>query len=93
MMERLMNIDRRVIFIFVFLGVAVPLLIDFHFPIKPTAIVRSVYDEVEKVAEKKGVMLMCFSYGASTESVAASDQSGGVGLRQDRYRSRSAVAP
>lgn len=66
-MERLMNIDRRIIFVFVFLGVAVPLLIDFSFPIKPTAVVRAVHDEIEAVAEKNGTMLLCFSYGASTE--------------------------
>jgi len=65
-MERLINIDRRIIFAFVFLGVAVPLLIDFYLPIKPTSTVQAVYDEIERVADEKGIVLMCFSYGAST---------------------------
>ena len=43
-MERLINIDRRIIFIFVFLGVAIPLLMDFHLPIKPTPTVRRSLD-------------------------------------------------
>jgi hypothetical protein len=68
-MERLLNIDRRIVFVFVFLGVAVPLLLDFHFPIQPTKPVLAVYDTVEEIAAGTDdpIMLMCFSYGASTE--------------------------
>lgn len=66
-MERLLNIDRRIIFAFIFVGVAVPLLIDFSFPIKPTEPVQRVYDEFERVAsEDDPVVLLAFSYGAST---------------------------
>lgn len=67
-MERLINIDRRIIFIFVFLGVAIPLLIDIPLPIKPTPTVRSVYDEIERVAaeDRDRPVLVSFSYGAST---------------------------
>ena len=66
-MERFLNIDRRIIFIFVFLGVAIPLLIDFSFPIEPSEPVQQVYDEFERVAaEEEPVVLVSFSYGAST---------------------------
>lgn len=69
MMASLLSLDRRVIFVFVFLGVALPLLIDFHLPINPTGPVQAVYDTVDRVAgsHEEPVVLMCFSYGASTE--------------------------
>jgi len=64
MIERLMNLDRRIIFLFVFAGVAVPLLMDFSFPIKPTDNVRAVYQQIEHVAaQKDGKVLISFSYG------------------------------
>lgn len=67
-MQRLMNIDRRIIFILVFLGVAIPLLVDFYLPIEPTSTVQAVYDEIERVAtQDDGTVLLSFSYGASTE--------------------------
>ena len=67
-MQRLMNIDRRIIFVLVFLGVAIPLMVDFYLPIKPTSTVQAVYDEIERVAAiDDGTVLLSFSYGASTE--------------------------
>ena len=67
-MQRLMNIDRRIIFVLVFLGVAIPLLVEFYLPIKPTSTVQAVYDEIERVAAiDDGTVLLSFSYGASTE--------------------------
>lgn len=67
-MQRLMNIDRRIIFVLVFLGVAIPLLVEFYLPIKPTSTVQAVYDEIERVAAiDEGTVLLSFSYGASTE--------------------------
>ena len=67
MIDILLNIDRRIIFIFVFLGVAIPLLVEFHFPIKPTANVRAVHEMFEAVAEKKGTILFSFDYGPGSE--------------------------
>ena len=65
---RALDIDRRIIFIFVFLGVAIPLMVDFTLPIKPTPPVISAYDAFEKVAAEKpgSTILLSFSYGAST---------------------------
>ena len=67
MRERLMNIDRRVIFVFVFLGVVIPLLIEFTFPIKATSTVRAVYREIERVAAEDGTVLFAFNYGPGSE--------------------------
>ena len=49
MIQRLMNIDRRIIFIFVFIGVAAPLLVNVYLPITPTRDVIAVYEQLEKV--------------------------------------------
>jgi hypothetical protein len=66
MIQRLMNIDRRIIFVFVFIGVAAPLLANVFLPIKPTDNVIAVYEQLEKVAAEDGIVLLSFSYGAST---------------------------
>jgi len=66
MIQRLMNIDRRIIFVFVFIGVAVPLVGNVSLPIKPKADVIAIYNQLEKVASEGGVVLLSFSYGAST---------------------------
>ena len=60
---RSFDIDRRIIFIFVFLGVAIPLLYEFHLPIVATRSVRAAYDAKEKPGS---TVLLSFSYGAST---------------------------
>ena len=68
MIERLMNLDRRIIFLFVFVGVTVPLLMQFSFPIKATRDVRAVYEQIERVAaQKNGKVLLSFSYGGGSE--------------------------
>ncbi|NKB66581.1 MAG: hypothetical protein GKR89_05935 [Candidatus Latescibacteria bacterium] len=66
MIEKLLNLDRRYIFIFVFLGVGIPLLLDFSFPIKPEKHAQAIYDQIERVGDKKGTVLLSFSYGPST---------------------------
>lgn len=67
MTERLMNLDRRIIFVFVFLGVLISLLVEFSFPIKATSTVRSIYREVERVADEGGPVLLAFNYGPGSE--------------------------
>ena len=39
---------------------AVPLLVEFSFPIKPTSMVQDIYDEIERVGDKKGTVLFAF---------------------------------
>jgi hypothetical protein len=68
MIERLMNLDRRIIFLFVLVGVTVPLLMEFSFPIKAGDNVRAVYEQIERVAAKKdGKVLLSFDYGGGSE--------------------------
>jgi len=69
MIDRLLNLDRRIIFVFVFFGVALPLLVDLELPIVPSPTVRAAYDEIERVAAEDGdrPVLLSLSFGASTE--------------------------
>lgn len=67
MKRRLMNLDRRVIYVFVFLGVLISLLVEFSFPIKATSTVRSIYAEIERVADEGGPVLFAFDYGPGSE--------------------------
>ena len=62
--DKLSNIDRRIIFILIALSVLIPLLLDFHMPIHPNSNVRRVYDTVEEVAKKAdGTILLSYDYG------------------------------
>lgn len=66
MKDFLLNLDRRIVFLCVFLGIAGPMLLPFRLPIKPTANVRAVYDTVEAVAGRgEGTVLISFDYGPS----------------------------
>ena len=60
-----MQIDRRILFALVFLGVAGPLLARIYLPIAPSKEVRAAYDQIEQLAAGQ-VVLVSFSYGAST---------------------------
>ena len=64
----LYNLDRRIIFVCVFLGVAIPLLFPFPLPVKVTPSVEAVYREVERVAAAKGTVLVAFDYGPGSEA-------------------------
>ena len=67
-MERLLNIDRRIVYLFIFLGVCVPLLIDFELPIRATPNVRAVHDTIENLAGKEGAtVLISFDYGPTSQ--------------------------
>ena len=66
MKEMLRNLDRRVVYVFVFLGVAIPMFIPFRFPIEVTDEVSAVYDTIEDIAAKGGgTVLISFDYGPS----------------------------
>ena len=62
------NLDRRLIFLCVFLGVAIPLLFPFSLPVKITAPVEAVYRQVERVAGEGGTVLLAFDYGPGSEA-------------------------
>lgn len=63
MKDFLINLDRRIIFIFVAIGVIIPALTTFPLPIKPTSNVRAIYNTIEEVAAKNGTVLISFDYG------------------------------
>lgn len=68
MKDFLLNIDRRIIFIFVALGVIIPSLTAFKLPIKPTPYVQAIYDTVEEVGKKEGTILISFDYGPGSDA-------------------------
>ncbi|MBI2252849.1 MAG: hypothetical protein HYU63_08960 [Armatimonadetes bacterium] len=66
MLNKLKNIDRRIIFIFIFLAVLIPLLKPINLPTQVSQPVQNIYDFVEKIPEGK-IVLMSFDYGPSTK--------------------------
>ena len=64
MIEKLLNIDRRIVFLFVFVALVATMLWPVSIPIVPTSNVRMVYDAVEKLKGKPGAtVLVSFDYG------------------------------
>ncbi len=53
------EVDRRVIFVFILVAVAAPLLVNITFKFEPTPIVQAVFDEFESLPEGSTVL---FSY-------------------------------
>lgn len=64
-MEKLLNLDRRIVYAVLFAGVVLALLIDFRLPVRATPNVRSVYEGVEAVPENASI-LISFDFGPST---------------------------
>lgn len=60
-----MQLNRRIIFALIFLGVAVPLLAGKHLPLIPSREVKAVYEQLEQHTAGQ-VVLVSFSYGTST---------------------------
>ena len=65
-MERLLRIDRRIIFAFVALAVTIPLLIRFDLPVLPTKEVRGIYDKIDSLSEGSHV-LIAFDYDPASK--------------------------
>jgi hypothetical protein len=64
-MERLLNLDRRIVYLVLFVGITLALLIDFKLPVKATPNVRSVYEGVESLPSGSTI-LISFDFGPST---------------------------
>jgi hypothetical protein len=60
-----MNLDRRIVFLFVLAGAVLPLLVPFQLPIRPTPNVEPIFETIEAVAQKNGRVLISFDYGPS----------------------------
>lgn len=65
MLERLMNIDRRIIFILVALAVIIPTFLKVSFPITVSDPTRQIYNYIEALPPKSTV-LIAFNYGPSS---------------------------
>ena len=64
--ERFIHIDRRIIFVLIFIGVALPLIWTLGFNLEVTENVESVYNLMEGL-EPGTRILMSFDYGPSTK--------------------------
>ena len=65
-MERLLRIDRRIIFVFVAAAVTIPLLIKFDLPVLTTKEVRGIYDKIDSLPEGSHV-LIAFDYDPASK--------------------------
>ncbi|MFP4497258.1 MAG: hypothetical protein ACLFQV_03525 [Vulcanimicrobiota bacterium] len=67
MIEKLENLNRRIIFVLVFLAVTIPLLVKIDMPVKVTRPVQNIYDFIESMPEAS-VIWMGFDYHATTRT-------------------------
>jgi hypothetical protein len=65
MIEKMMNIDRRIVFILVALAVIIPSLLSVSFPITVSQPTRSTYDYIEALPSGSTLMIG-FNYGPSS---------------------------
>lgn len=64
--EKLANLDRRWIFLLMFLAVSIPILLELEFPEKPTKLAQDVFDEIDKLQPGDKVLL-AFDYDPASE--------------------------
>lgn len=65
MLEKLMSIDRRIVFLMVAIAVIIPTLLKVSFPITVSQPTRSVYDFIDELPPDSAI-LMAFDYGPSS---------------------------
>jgi len=65
-MEKLLNIDRRIIFVLVALAVTIPLLFRFKMAVPPTSHVKSMYNKIDSLSHDSHV-LISFDYDPSSK--------------------------
>ncbi len=64
MIKKLLNIDRRIIFIVIFVAVALAMLTKIPLPIRPSPNVRSVHEYIETLKDRpNATVLVSFDYG------------------------------
>lgn len=56
-MKRLLNIDRRILFLLVLIAVVLSSLIKFDLPIKPTKPVKDIYNKIDSLNEENHIIL------------------------------------
>jgi len=65
-LDYLLNIDRRVVYVIIFLSVALPFFLNPVVDIQPTKWVSAVYDEMEEAARTNKPIIIGFDYDPST---------------------------
>ena len=60
--ERLRSLDRRIIFVLIFLGVALPLIFPIGFPVTVTPNAKHIYDFIEKNTKAGDPVILSFDY-------------------------------
>ena len=65
MLEKLMNIDRRIIFILVALAVIIPTLLPINLPVSVSAPTQQLYDYIDALPAESTIML-AFDYGPAS---------------------------
>jgi hypothetical protein len=68
--DRLMSVDRRIIFVFVALSVALPLLFPIGLPVRPARESESFFQELEQLQEGDVIM---FSFDYEPDTMAELD--------------------
>lgn len=64
---RLKNVDRRVIYVLIFLGVLIPLLKPIGFPIVVTKETRTLYDQLDQLAPGS-IVILSFDFDPASEA-------------------------
>lgn len=65
MVEKLLHLDRRIIYLVILLSVLLPLWLPLGLPIKPTPPIKAAFEQVEKLPEG-ALILISADYGPST---------------------------
>ena len=65
MFEKLMNIDRRIVFILVAMVVIIPMLLPFNMPLNVAEPTQKLYDYIDELPEGATIMIS-FDYGPSS---------------------------
>ncbi|MBT3233433.1 MAG: hypothetical protein HN356_11525, partial [Calditrichaeota bacterium] len=63
--EKMLKLDRRIIFALIALAVIIPMMMNLQFPVRPSPIVETIFDKVESLPNGS-VVLLSFDYGPST---------------------------
>lgn len=64
-LERLVHIDRRIIYLLIALGTTIPLLLPIGLPVSSTPPVERLFDKIEGLGQQE-VVLVSFDYGPTT---------------------------
>ncbi len=63
--EKMLKIDRRIIFLLIALAVIIPMLLNLVFVVRPSPIVQTIFDKVDGLPDGSKVLLS-FDYGPAT---------------------------